>query len=145
MRCVIYISKCCWLFWDRAQNMLIFGRRCNTPLIQCQCFVCLPEKWSWKSEHMTFVPMQGPSFSQFLYTTTIPQCYLVSHWLWVLMWTFRWLIWPFMAILTLLWFFFGVSSGPYFIKFKINLIFYLVKKFMKYSCLNFFYEIVYIN
>ena len=22
----------CWLFWDRAQNMLIFGRRCSTPL-----------------------------------------------------------------------------------------------------------------
>ena len=41
--------------------------------------------------------------------------------------------------------------GPYFIKvkiilslkFKINLIFYLIKEFMKYSCLNFFYGIVY--
>ena len=41
-------------------------------------------------------------------------------------------------------------SGPYFIKvkiilslkFKINLIFYLIKEFMKHSCLNFFYEIV---
>ena len=40
--------------------------------------------------------------------------------------------------------------GPYFIKvkiilsleFKINLIFYLIKEFMKHSCLNFFYEIV---
>ena len=39
---------------------------------------------------------------------------------------------------------------PYFIKvkiilsleFKINLIFYLIKEFMKHSCLNFFYEIV---
>ena len=26
--------------------------------------------------------------------------------------------------------------------FKINLIFYLIKEFMKHSCLNFFYEIV---
>ena len=42
------------------------------------------------------------------------------------------------------------KSGPYFIKvkiilslkFKINLIFYLIKEFMKHSCLNFFYEIV---
>ena len=41
-------------------------------------------------------------------------------------------------------------SRPYFIKvkiilslkFKINLIFYLIKEFMKHSCLNFFYEIV---
>ena len=40
--------------------------------------------------------------------------------------------------------------GPYFIKvkiilslkFKINFIFYLIKEFMKHSCLNFFYEIV---
>ena len=40
--------------------------------------------------------------------------------------------------------------GPYFIKvkiilsfrFKINLIFYLIKEFMKHSCLNFFYGIV---
>ena len=40
--------------------------------------------------------------------------------------------------------------GPYFIKvkiilslkFKINPIFYLIKEFMKHSCLNFFYEIV---
>ena len=39
---------------------------------------------------------------------------------------------------------------PYFInvkiilnlKYKINLIFYLIKEFMKHSCLNFFYEIV---
>ena len=46
--------------------------------------------------------------------------------------------------------FFGMSSGPYFIKvkiilslkFKINLIFYLIKESMKHSCLNFFYEIV---
>ena len=43
-----------------------------------------------------------------------------------------------------------LRSGPYFIKvkiilslkFKINLIFYLIKEFMKHSCLNFFYEIV---
>ena len=43
-----------------------------------------------------------------------------------------------------------MSPGPYFIKvkiilslkFKINLIFYLIKEFMKHSCLNFFYEIV---
>ena len=42
------------------------------------------------------------------------------------------------------------TSGPYFIKvkiilslkFEINLIFYLIKEFMKHSCLNFFYEIV---
>ena len=34
------------------------------------------------------------------------------------------------------------SPGPYFIKVKINLIFYLIKEFMKHSCLNFFYEIV---
>ena len=42
------------------------------------------------------------------------------------------------------------QPGPYFIKvkiilslkFKINLIFYLIKEFMKHSCLNFFYEIV---
>ena len=51
------------------------------------------------------------------------------------------------------WFLFGMSPGPYFIKvkiilslkFKINLIFYLImliKEFMKHSCLNFFYEIV---
>ena len=41
-------------------------------------------------------------------------------------------------------------SGSYFmkvkiilsLKFKINLIFYLIKEFMKHSCLNFFYEIV---
>ena len=41
-------------------------------------------------------------------------------------------------------------TGPYFIKvkiilslrFKINLIFYLIKEFMKNSCFNFFYEIV---
>ena len=44
----------------------------------------------------------------------------------------------------------GVKPGPYFIKvkiilslkFKINLIFYLIKEFMKHSCLNFFFEIV---
>ena len=47
----------------------------------------------------------------------------------------------------------GISdprSGPYFIKvkiilslrFKINLIFYLIKEFMKISCVNFCYEIV---
>ena len=43
-----------------------------------------------------------------------------------------------------------LHSGPYFIKvkiilslrFKINLIFYLIKEFMKNSCVNFFYEIV---
>ena len=43
-----------------------------------------------------------------------------------------------------------LSSGPYFIKvkiilslrFKINLIFYFIKEFMKNSCVNFFYEIV---
>ena len=43
-----------------------------------------------------------------------------------------------------------IRSGPYFIKvkiilslkFKINLIFYLIKESMKHSCLNFFYEIV---
>ena len=43
-----------------------------------------------------------------------------------------------------------MPPGPYFIKvkiilslkFKINLIFYLIKEFMKQSCLNFFYEIV---
>ena len=43
-----------------------------------------------------------------------------------------------------------VRPGPYFIKvkiilslrFKINLIFYLIKEFMKNSCVNFFYEIV---
>ena len=43
-----------------------------------------------------------------------------------------------------------MKSGPYFIKvkiilsfkFEINLIFYLIKEFMKHSCLNFFYEIV---
>ena len=48
-------------------------------------------------------------------------------------------------------FLFGMSPGPYFIKikiilslkFKINLIIYLIKEFMKHSCLNFFYEIVY--
>ena len=48
------------------------------------------------------------------------------------------------------WFLFGMSPGPSFIKvkiilslkFKINLIFYLIKEFMKHSCLNFFYEIV---
>ena len=42
------------------------------------------------------------------------------------------------------------DQGPHFIKvkiilslkFKINLIFYLIKEFMKHSCLNFFYEIV---
>ena len=28
------------------------------------------------------------------------------------------------------------------LKFEINLIFYLIKEFMKHSCLNFFYEIV---
>ena len=41
-------------------------------------------------------------------------------------------------------------SGPYFIKvkiilnlrFKMNLIVYLIKEFMKNSCVNFFYEIV---
>ena len=41
-------------------------------------------------------------------------------------------------------------TRPYFIKvkiilslrFKINLIFYLIKEFMKNSCVNFFYEIV---
>ena len=31
------------------------------------------------------------------------------------------------------------------LKFKINLIFYLIKEFIKHSCLNFFYEIVYVN
>ena len=31
MRCILYLLKSCWLFWDRAQNMLIFGRRCSTP------------------------------------------------------------------------------------------------------------------
>ena len=44
----------------------------------------------------------------------------------------------------------ATTPGPYFIKvkiilslkFKINLIFYLIKEFMKHSCLNFFYEIV---
>ena len=42
------------------------------------------------------------------------------------------------------------SPGPYFEKvkiilsltYKINLIFYLIKEFMKHSCLNFFYGIV---
>ena len=42
------------------------------------------------------------------------------------------------------------KAGPYFIKvkiilslrFKINLIFYLIKELMKHSCLNFFYGIV---
>ena len=32
IRCIIYFSKSCWLFWDTAQNMLIFGKRCSTPL-----------------------------------------------------------------------------------------------------------------
>ena len=44
----------------------------------------------------------------------------------------------------------GMRPGPYFIKvkiilslkFKINLIFYLIKESIKHSCLNFFYEIV---
>ena len=46
--------------------------------------------------------------------------------------------------------FISLQPGPYFmkvkiilsLKFKINLIFYLIKEFMKHSCLNFFYEIV---
>ena len=46
--------------------------------------------------------------------------------------------------------FFAGRPGPYFIKvkiivslrFKINLIFYLIKEFMKNSCVNFFNEIV---
>ena len=29
-RCLLYFSKSCW--WDRVQNMLIFSRRCSTPL-----------------------------------------------------------------------------------------------------------------
>ena len=33
IRCICYISRC-WLFWDRAQNMLIRGRRCSTPLME---------------------------------------------------------------------------------------------------------------
>ena len=45
------------------------------------------------------------------------------------------------------WFLFGMIPGPYFIKvkiivshrFKINRIFYLIKEFMKNSCVNFFY------
>ena len=44
----------------------------------------------------------------------------------------------------------SLQPGSYFIKvkiilslkFKINLICYLIKEFMKHSCLNFFYEIV---
>ena len=32
IRCICYCSRRCWLFWDRAQNMLIFGRRCSNPL-----------------------------------------------------------------------------------------------------------------
>ena len=43
----------------------------------------------------------------------------------------------------------NLLPGPYFIKvkilslkFKINLTFYLIKEFMKHSCLNFFHEIV---
>ena len=32
IRCIIYFSKSCWLFWDREQNMLIFGRKCSAPL-----------------------------------------------------------------------------------------------------------------
>ena len=44
---------------------------------------------------------------------------------------------------------FKITPGPYFIKvkiilslkFKINLIFYLIKEFVKHSFLNFFYEI----
>ena len=31
IRCICYFSRC-WLYWDRAQNMLIWGRRCSTPL-----------------------------------------------------------------------------------------------------------------
>ena len=38
---------------------------------------------------------------------------------------------------------FGILfPGSYFIKVKIYFIFYLIKEFMKHSCLNFFYEIV---
>ena len=36
----------------------------------------------------------------------------------------------------------GPIPHPLSLKFKINLIFYLIKEFMKHSCLNFFYEIV---
>ena len=51
----------------------------------------------------------------------------------------------FPPIMYLIW-----EPGPYFIKikiilslkFKINLIFYLIKEFMKHSCPNFFYEMV---
>ena len=32
IRCIGYFSKSCWLFWDRAQNIPIFGRRGSTPL-----------------------------------------------------------------------------------------------------------------
>ena len=32
IRRILYFSKTCWLFSDRAWNMLIFGRRCSTLL-----------------------------------------------------------------------------------------------------------------
>ena len=41
VRCMCYFSKRCWLFWDRAKNMKIFGRRCSSPLMKplvCFCF-----------------------------------------------------------------------------------------------------------
>ena len=36
IRCICYFSKHCWLFWDRAQN-IIFGRRCSTPRKNTPC------------------------------------------------------------------------------------------------------------
>ena len=33
----LFFKKICWLFWDRAQNMLIFGRRCSIPVRYSYC------------------------------------------------------------------------------------------------------------
>ena len=47
IRCIIYFSKSCWLSWDRAQNMLIFGRRCSIPLSTFLAHICDARDFVW--------------------------------------------------------------------------------------------------
>ena len=48
MGCIFYLSKSCSLFWDRAQNMLIFDRRCSTPLTTFKQGCC----YKWTTLHV---------------------------------------------------------------------------------------------
>ena len=94
IRCILYFSKSCWLFWVRAQNMLIFGRRCSTPLkmqlassimsmcitysktiiLQYACLVAADATHVWKY----IKPIRRSKTKSFLYISivSVPQTYL---------------------------------------------------------------------